>query len=197
MKELVFLLEEASAGAMLESLLPRILQPGIRHRLIVFEGKQDLEKQLYRRLRAYLNPQARFIVLRDQDCAPDCTTVKAKLLDICHHAEAAGRTLVRIACKELEAFYLADLHAVEQALGITKLVSRQGNALFRSPDRLGNPSKELEKLTSGLYQKVSGSRAIGEWLDLTNERSPSFRNLVDGIRRMEAELLVLPGSSDA
>lgn len=71
MKELVFLLEEASAGAMLESLLPRILQPGIRHRLIVFEGKQDLEKQLYRRLRAYLNPQARFIVLRDQDCAPD------------------------------------------------------------------------------------------------------------------------------
>ena len=42
MKELVFLLEEASAKAMLESLLPRILHPDIHTRLIPFEGKQDL-----------------------------------------------------------------------------------------------------------------------------------------------------------
>jgi hypothetical protein len=137
MRELVFLLEEPSAKAMLESLLPRMLKEDTRFRCIPFEGKQDLEKQLTRRIRAYQNERARFIVLRDQD------------------------------------------------------------ALFRSPDRLGNPSKELEKLTSGLYQKVSGSRAIGEFLDLANERSPSFRNLVAGIRRMEAELLVLPGSSGA
>ena len=46
MKELVFLLEEASARAMLESLLPRLLAPDVTFRLIPFEGKQDLEKQI-------------------------------------------------------------------------------------------------------------------------------------------------------
>lgn len=44
MRELVFLLEEASAKAMLESLLPRILHEETRFRCIPFEGKQDLEK---------------------------------------------------------------------------------------------------------------------------------------------------------
>ena len=44
-KELVFLLEEESAKAMLESLLPRMLDPEIKPRLLAFEGKQDLENK--------------------------------------------------------------------------------------------------------------------------------------------------------
>jgi hypothetical protein len=72
MRELVFLLEEPSAQAMLESVLPRVLKDGIGFRLIPFQGKQDLEKQLIRKIRAYQNPEARFIVMRDQDSHPDC-----------------------------------------------------------------------------------------------------------------------------
>lgn len=49
MKELVFLLEEASAKALLSTLLPRLLNAEIKFRLIPFEGKQDLEKQLVKR----------------------------------------------------------------------------------------------------------------------------------------------------
>lgn len=194
MKELVFLLEEDSAKAMLESLLPRILNPEIKARLIAFEGKQDLEKQITKRMRGYVNPEARFIVLRDQDNAPDCVTVKAKLAERCHHAGQAAKSLVRIACKELETFYLADLNAVEQGLSIDKLSKHQGAAKFRDPDRLGSPSKELATLTSGRYQKVSGSREIGKFIDVANERSSSFKNLIRGIRRMENELLALPGN---
>lgn len=193
MKELVFLLEEASAKAMLESLLPRILNPKIQTRLIPFEGKQDLEKQMTRRMRGYINPEARFIVLRDQDNAADCMAIKARLTKNCHNAGQAAKSLVRIACKELEAFYLADLNAVEQGLSIDKLVRHQGAAKFRDPDRLGCPSRELATLTSGRYQKVSGSRAIGKFLDLANERSPSFKNLIRGIQRMESELLAFSG----
>jgi len=33
------------------------------------------------------------------------------------------------------------------------------------------------------------SRAIGQHLNLDNERSPSFRNLVAAIRRLEIELI--------
>ncbi|CAB1368421.1 DUF4276 family protein [Denitratisoma oestradiolicum] len=193
MKELVFLLEEDSAKAMLESLLPRILNPEIKARLIPFEGKQDLEKQMTRRMRGYLNPEARFIVLRDQDNAPNCKAVKAKLAENCHHAGQGTKSLVRIACRELETFYLADLNAVEQGLLIDKLAKYQGTAKFRDPDGLGNPSKELATLTNGRYEKVSGSRAIGKYLDVANERSPSFKSLIRGIRRMESELLALPG----
>ncbi|EXI87469.1 MAG: hypothetical protein AW11_02598 [Candidatus Accumulibacter regalis] len=189
MMELVFLLEEPSAKAMLESLLPRLLKEDIQYRCVPFEGKQDLEKQLTRKLRGYQNEQARFIVLRDQDSHPDCTAVKDKLRDLCAQSGRADRCLVRIACRELETFYLADLKAVEQALAIEGLATKQLRRKFRAPDRLSSPSKELKALTNQRYEKIVGSRAIGQYLDIDNDRSSSFRTLIAGIRRMEHELL--------
>lgn len=189
MRELVFLLEEPSAKAMLESLLPRLLHQGTAYRLIPFEGKQDLEKQLVRRIRTYQNHHARFIVLRDQDSHPDCLQLKRRLLDLCAQTTKAERCLVRLACTELETFYLGDLQAVETALSIAGLTRQQQSKKFRKPDDLGNPSHELKALTRGRYEKIAGSRAIGQHLDLDNERSPSFRNLVAAIRRLETELI--------
>ena len=191
MKELVFLLEESSAKAMLESLLPRILDAGIKPRLLAFEGKQDLEKQMVRKMRSYINPHARFIVMRDQDAMPDCRVIKEELLARCAEAGRQGVSLVRIACRELESFYLADLAAVELGLGIKGLAKQQGIAKFKNSDFYPNPSKELLDLTKQRYQKVSGSREIGKHLDVSNERSSSFKNLIVGIKRMEHELLGL------
>ncbi|MCP5250717.1 MAG: DUF4276 family protein [Burkholderiales bacterium] len=191
MKELVFLLEEISAKAMLESLLPRILHTDIHHRFIPFEGKQDMEKQLCKRLRGYLNPQTRFIVLRDLDSEPDCKKLKEKLTDYCQQAGQMNKTLIRIACRELESFYLADLEAVGKALSIPRLTSYQNKSRFRKPDLLPNPSRELATLTKDYYQKISGSNAIGQFLDPENTRSSSFYHLIQGIRRMERELLKL------
>lgn len=192
MRELVFLLEEASAKAMLEGLLPRLLDDRIQVRLITFEGKQDLEKQLPLRLRGYLNPHARFLVLRDQDSAPDCKLVKHRLMHLCESAGRGAVSLVRIACRELETIYLADLKATESALGISGLAKQQSTSKFRQPDRLESPSGELSKMTSGKYQKVGSSRLIGPFLEIANERSATFKNLVSGIRRLESELLELP-----
>jgi len=192
MRELVFLLEEPSAKALLESLLPRILQPEVQFRLIPFDGKQDLEKQIVRRIRGYLNLHARFIVLRDQDAYPDCMQLKQHLLNLCLQSGRGEDCLVRIACTELETFYLADLLAVEAALNLRALSAKQGSAKFRAPDRLANPSKELRALTQQRYEKIAGSRAIGRHLDIDNHRSPSFRNLIDAIRRMQSALLAIP-----
>ena len=192
MKELVFLLEEESAKAMLQGLLPRILDPQVQPRLMAFEGKQDLEKQMVKRMRGYVNPHARFIVLRDQDSTPDCGRVKAKLLGLCVQAGRHAVSLVRIACHELESFYLADLQAVESALGVPGLARHQNTARFRATDQVESPSRELAKLTRGAYQKVSGSRQLGPHLNIDNDRSASFKNLIAGVRRMEQELLALP-----
>ena len=178
MKELVFLLEESSAKAMLDELLPRVLNSAIRFRCVPFQGKQDLEKQLARKIRDYQNAQARFIVLRDLDSHPDCVAVKARLLDACRQSGKQSQCLVRIACCELESFYLAD-----------GLERHQPSRKCRHPDGLGNPARELASLTQHRYQKVAGSRAIGAHLNPENTRSASFRNLMAAVRRFEAELL--------
>jgi len=112
-KTLVFFLEEPSAKEMLTALLPKILPPEIDSRFIVFQGKQDLEKNLLKRLRGWRVPESGFIVLRDQDSG-DCHTIKRKLSVIC--SEAEKEVLVRIACHEMESFYLGDLSAVEKGL---------------------------------------------------------------------------------
>ncbi|MBG8556101.1 DUF4276 family protein [Hymenobacter guriensis] len=191
-KELVFLLEEPSAKALLEGLLPRLLDPSITFRLIPFEGKQDLEKRMVAKLRGYINPEARFIVMRDQDSAPDCRVVKNRLVAKCQEAGKGAVSMVRVACRALETFYLADLAAVEEALQLRGLSSQQANAKFRAPDYLEAPDHELGKITEHMYQKVEGSRLLGPLLDLTNERSVSFKHLLRAIRRLEQELLALP-----
>lgn len=182
MSELVFLLEEASAQAMLEGLLPRLLQDCPPVRYIVFEGKQDLEKQLVRRLSNYLVPGARFVVLRDKDSA-DCRKVKENLVNLCEKAGKAN-TLVRIACHQLESWYLGDLAAVERGLQIAGLAAKQGKSKYRTPDGLANAADELTKLTSGRYQKIRGSRAIGPHLDPSNTRSCSFAVFISGIKTL-------------
>lgn len=184
MKELVFCLEEESAKVMLQGVLPRLLPDSeMTFRFIVFQGKQDLEKQLLRKLRGYCNAEAFFLVMRDQDSSPDCVQVKNGLVALCRQA-GKQNALVRIACRELETFYLADLAAVESGLGLQGLSKLQLTKKFRSPDYLGSPSKELSTLTKGQYQKVGGSRSIGVHLQLDNVRSDSFRNLLSGIRRL-------------
>ncbi|MEY2655880.1 MAG: hypothetical protein RLZZ524_2908 [Pseudomonadota bacterium] len=192
MKELVFLLEEESARALLQALVPRLLPvdgADLLVRFQVFEGKQDLERNIERRLRAWQNPQARFIVLRDQDSHPDCRVLKAGLVTRCTASGKQGRTLVRLACRELETFYLADLQVVGQLFGLADLGGKQASRKYRAPDALESPSRELRQLTHQRYQKVAGSRELGAVLHLDNQRSPSFAHLVTAIRRQVQALL--------
>ena len=108
---LVFFLEEKSAEIMLEGILPQILPEGVEHKCVVFEGKQDLEKRLPKRLRGWQHiEETKFIVLHDQDSA-DCRLIKQRLIEICREA-GRPETLVRIACRELESFYLGDLAGI-------------------------------------------------------------------------------------
>ncbi len=83
MTTLVFCLEEPSAKAMLEGIIPR-LYPDVEVRYIVFEGKQDLHKQLVRRLR-YWQGDAQFVVMRDQDSG-NCLIIKEQLKRLCDEA---------------------------------------------------------------------------------------------------------------
>ena len=182
MKTPVFFLEGPSEKEMLLGLLPRLLPPDVYVRYLIFNGKQDLEKNLIRRLRGWLSPDSVFIILRDQD-ACDCLEVKGKLKELSRQANKKN-ILIRIACHELETFYLGDLAAVEKGLGVKGLTKKQSNKKYRTPDQLGSPAQELTTLTDGTYQKLSGSRAIGPHLSLTENKSHSFKVLLSGIRKL-------------
>lgn len=183
MIHLVCLLEEPSAEEMLKVLFKRLLPDDVYPVIIPFEGKQDLDKQLERKIRCWNQPDSVFLVLRDQDSG-DCVAIKSGLLQKIQQAGKADKALVRIACRELESFYIGDMHAVEVGLGISGLAGLSVKAKYRNPDALGNPAEELMRLTGGKYQKRFGSRAIAPHLDLENNRSHSFNVLVAGIRRL-------------
>jgi hypothetical protein len=184
MNHLVFFLEEPSAREMLKGVLPKILPEGIYTQYVVFEGKQDLEKRLPIRLRAWQQPRTFFVVLRDQDSG-DCIAIKTGLAKKCADAGHPG-TLVRIACRELEAFYLGDLAAVAVAIGPGNLDKKQGKAKYRDPDHLASPSQEL-KMLAPTYQKVSGSRAISQHMNVDNNHSQSFNALIHGVTELVTE----------
>ena len=182
MKNLVCFLEEPSAKEMLKGVLPRLLPDDIEYTFIVFDGKQDLEKQLTKKLKKWVKPDSVFLVVRDQDSA-DCRVVKEHLTNLCVEA-GKPQTLIRIACRELESFYFGDLSAVEKGLGLANISKHQRKSKYRDPDAIINPSGELEKLTGGTYQHIMGSRCIAPFLSLENNKSHSFNVLISGVQKL-------------
>lgn len=171
MNRVVFFLEEPSAKALLESLLPRYF-PGRPFLFIVFQGKQQLDRDLPKRLRGWNVPGDRFVVLRDQD-DDDCHDLKRRLTDLCRVGQQPD-TIVRIACRELEAWYFGDLPATARALHAPELAALAGKARFRHPDQIVRPSDALAESSGCRYQKIDGSRRIGKHLTPKSNQSPSF-----------------------
>ncbi len=183
MKSLVICLEEFSARVFLEILLPTIIDVSEWDIIyLVFEGKQDLMKNLPRRLKTWQNSHSQFLILRDQD-SENCIQLKQRISKICLE-NGKPNALIRIACHELETFYLGDLRAVSQGLNCSHLEKLQNTSAYRAPDSISNAKQQLKKITHGTYREVGGSRSISAYLDINNNRSQSFRQLVVGIQRL-------------
>lgn len=178
---LVFLLEELSARDLLAGLLPRLLPPNVTPFFLVFEGKQDLERQLVRKLRGWRRPNSAFVVLRDQD-AGDCAVVKNGLLA---KVVESGRdnTIVRIACRDLEAWVIGDWDSVARAFNQPQLAKLSSKNAFRNPDVVVRPVEALRKHVPE-YQKRDGARRLGELLDPQTNKSRSFQVFCAGVQRL-------------
>ena len=178
MTELVVLTEEPSACDLLEGLLPRLLPDGWSYRCFPYQGKQDLERRGPILVRAWQKPDAIFVVLRDQDSG-DCRVVKQHLQNI---FQVRGRRspLVRIACRELEAWIAGDLQSFADEFDAAAARRAAGKAKFRDPDALGAPVAELRRFVPA-YQKRDGARRMGLRLDPASNQSRSFRVFCDGV----------------
>jgi len=172
-----FLVEEASAEAALQNLLPRMLGPDATFSISPHEGKADLLAKLPKRLRGYRKwiPKHYFIVVLVDADADDCHELKTRLELIAREAgfptpaTASGRhfrVLNRLAIEELEAWFLGDIAAVRSAYPRTPPTLAR-RAAFRDPDHIaGGTWQALQRVLqrAGYYPtgipKVEAARAI-------------------------------------
>lgn len=177
--KLIFLLEEKSMQTLLDIILPSILPPGIDIKTIPHSGKSDLQSSIPRKLKAWNEPDVKFVIVQDQDSA-DCIKLKEKLVNLC---KSTGKIfLARIACKELEAWYFGDLPALSRAYrkDLTKLSLK---SKYKIPDNIENPKDELRKLLP-LHQQIAGARKIGPFMDINHNNSCSFQCFISGVKKL-------------
>ena len=156
---------------LLEGLLPRLF-PNLETLCVHHEGKQDLERSIPRKLRAWREPGVRFCIIRDKDGA-NCRTLKNELMALCRQG---GRedVLVRIACQELEAWYFGAPASLAEAFRRADLGSIGDKARFRDPDSIVQPARALMEIVEE-FQKVSGARLMARLLT-GRPRRPGLRD---------------------
>jgi hypothetical protein len=199
-----FLVEEPSAEAALNYLVPKILGDRVTHRIHPHQGKKDLLKSLPGRMKGYrrwLPPTDRIVVLIDGD-ADDCRELKAQLDLLAESAgfsiggrsgrrqgSCAAQCLVlnRIAIDELEAWFLGDVEAVRKAyprvpsgLGEKRGYRNPDVANSKASERLERVLQEVGEFREGL-RKIEVARRIAAHMDPGRNRSPSFQVFRDGL----------------
>jgi hypothetical protein len=183
MKHIVFLVEEPSMKNFLNALLPRVLPDNITYDILDHEGITDLERSIPRKLRAYNMPgyELYFIILRDQH-GGDCLEVKRNLQRLCMWMPDV---IIRIVCKELEAWYLGDLAALEKAFECRNLAQKQLTRIYREPDKLTNAADLMRQLIPGFVK--SHAVKIVPWMELEQNCSKSFQVFLATLNRIIAD----------
>jgi len=184
-KHVEILVEESSMESFLRVLLPNILPDGYQVDVNCFirahEGKWHLQKEIPKKVKAYrhIKRPCKVIVIQDQNSS-DCKKLKNSLIKLITD-NADIPFLVRIVCRELEAFYLGDMRAVEKVYPKFKADKFSRKAKFRNPDNC-NAFEEIKKLIPG-FQKVYASKEISKYISIECNKSTSFKHLVTGIQR--------------
>lgn len=192
------LVEEQSMEETLKILLPRMLPPETTYRILSFQGKQNLLKQLPARLRGYkwISDDYRIVVLLDED-RQSCVDLKqqlensAQLAGLSTKTSAGGsryQVLNRIVVEELEAWFLGDIEAMRLAYpNLPEALPRR----FNNPDAVSGGTWEALERTmkrygyfKGGFAKVEAARAISVHMDPSRNRSKSFQVFRDSLIAM-------------
>jgi hypothetical protein len=179
------LVEEPSMKNFLTGLLPQILPDGYVLNGNCFirahEGKQDLQKSIPHKVKAFQNfsKPTKLIVVQDKD-SNDCLQLKNELVNL---ITSSGNLpyLVRIACQELESWYLGDMQAIESVYPKFKASKYAKLAKFRNPD-FCNASDEIKQIVPE-FQKGFASHEIIKHMNIIDNQSVSFNQFVKGLIR--------------
>lgn len=182
--QFVFMTEEASMERFLEIALKKLLPEEWNIIIIPHEGKQDLERSIPRKLRAWRNNQEvryQFIIIRDKDSG-NCVDIKNRLQTMCREAGREEAVII-IAIHELEAWFLGDLEAIERAYGIAHLAEKQKTQLYRNPDNIANASEQIHKICND-RTKIARAEKITKEMSFEKNISPSFNYFIKKISEL-------------
>ena len=195
------LVEEPSAAAALEQLVPRILGTGTVLAIHAHQGKRDLLASLPGRLRGYArwldHVHAHVVVLVDRD-GDDCRQLKLRLESAAQEAGlvtrsaarvgAASAVVNRVAVEELEAWFFGDIPALCAAFpGVPEALAAR--KAYRDPDAIAGGTWEARQRVlqaAGYYStglnKIDAARRIASHMDPARNRSRSFLAFRDALR---------------
>jgi len=176
---LVILVEEPSMKAALSKIVLRLGGSLDDVKIISHQGVNDLKRSLPKKLRAWTDPSAQFLVLRDNDNG-NCMDRKNELIQIAEESGKLERTTVRIVCQELESWFLGDLAAIETAYSVP-VSTEANNRKYRDPDKIEKPSRDLKSHINN-YRKIEGAERIAEHLNLHHNKSQSFLTTINSLR---------------
>jgi hypothetical protein len=137
-------------------------------------------RSLPKKMRAYprFPDDVKVLIVHDQD-SNDCYNLKNEIET---HCSKNIPHVIRIACRELENWYLGDFDAIEKVFPQVKAKLFQKKAKFRNPDRL-NGAEEMKKLTKA-FSKTDTARKIAGHMSLSQSKSESFVQLLQGIQKI-------------
>ena len=194
-----FFVEEPSAEAALQNIVPKIAGSAVSFNIHPFQGKPDLLKSLPARLRGYrywLPEDWRIVVLIDAD-QDDCRQLKEQLEQVALRSglttksspgiEGEFQVLNRLAVEELEAWFFGDVDALRAVFPrLNPHLDRQSK--YRNPDAISGGTWEvLERLLNrhGYYRggmpKIEVAREVSKHMILDRNRSHSFRVFRQGL----------------
>lgn len=183
------LTEEASMEIFLRGLLPKILPKDYAVDINCFirphEGKSHLQKSIPNKMKAYprFGYPVKVLIVHDQD-ANDCKTLKEDLLKLCDSGKKIF-VVVRIACRELENWYLGDLNAIESVYPESKARGFAKKEKFRNVDYI-NGTHEIKQLTNN-FSKSHAAREIVKYMDINANKSVSFNQFISGLNKLIAK----------
>jgi len=180
--------EEPSAKNVFDIILPKILPEGVYFTVYPHQGKQDLERALKTTIPSISKiPGAKILITRDQDSG-DCLVIKNDI-DSIVKLNCKCDYYIRIVCKELEAWFLGDLNAVESAYPRFRASQYSGKAGFRNVDKLTGPNRHLLRMLPEYSKrdnlpKLEVSENITPFLNLDANNSNSFNHTLKAIKKL-------------
>lgn len=201
---LELLVEEPSAEAALQVLIPRIVGDKTTFKIHPMSGKQDLLNKLAARLKGYASwLPSDWLIIVVVDCdRQDCLHLKQELETKCVKAglltpsTAGKRNRVhvynRIAIEELESWFFGDPAAIAAAFpGVSPHLGKQKK--YRIPESIaGGAWEALERVLqhAGHYEtglaKIDAARRIANKMEPDRNRAASFCLFRDTLRKIAA-----------
>jgi hypothetical protein len=180
--------EEVSIKNVFDIILPKVLPENVSFSIYKHQGKRDLEQAIRKAVPSISKiPDARILIVRDQDSG-DCKATKQHIVDLmkdnCH-----CKYFVRIACRELESWFLGDLAAIEKAYKRFKAKKHLYKERLRDVDCIVAPHKYLREIIpeysgKATLPKIETATRVAPFMNLENNKSKSFCHTICAIKKL-------------